>query len=84
MDEKRRNIFARLMDEAGLPPEEALQMVQGASESALEALIANKTFLFTLKVSLYFLSNFCACKLLIKKAAIKNTIHLYVLSFILC
>ena len=39
MDEKRRNIFARLMDEAGLPPEEALQMVQGASESALESLI---------------------------------------------
>ena len=39
MDEKRRNIFARLMDEAGLPPEEALQMVQNASESAMEALI---------------------------------------------
>ena len=27
------------MDEAGLPPEEALQMVQNASESALEALV---------------------------------------------
>ena len=39
MDEKRRNIFARLMDEAGLPPEEALQMVQGASESAMDALV---------------------------------------------
>ena len=39
MDEKRRNIFARLMDEAGLPPEEALQMVQNASESAMDALV---------------------------------------------
>ena len=38
MDEKRRNIFARLMDEAGLPPEEALQMVQGASEVGLSIL----------------------------------------------
>ena len=38
MDEKRRNIFARLMDEAGLPPEEALQMVQGASEVGLSVL----------------------------------------------
>ena len=39
MDEKRRNIFARLMDEAGLPPEEALEMVQNASESAMDALV---------------------------------------------
>ena len=27
------------MDEAGLPPEEALQMVQNASESAMDALV---------------------------------------------